>query len=394
MRNIILSILGVVLIIGAIFIGKNISNSKKKTRTIPEKVIKTVFTDTIKNGKVQIVIPANGSLMSKRRVELYAEVQGVFKTSGKLFKPGQEYSQGETLIRIDASEYYASVQSSKSNLYNSIAAIMPDLRLDFPEVFPKWQSYLSGFDLNKTTPKLPEMTSEKENYFITGRGIISNYYNVKNLEQRLAKYNVRAPFKGILTEALATEGSLIRSGQKLGEYIDPTVYEMEVALSKTYASLLKVGESVELRNIDHTETYQGTVSRVNGSIDPTTQTITAFIEVKDETLKEGMYLEASLNAKEENNVIEISRNLFLDTEQIFIVRDTVLDLIDAKPVYFSDSKVVLRDVPDGTVILSKPIPGAYAGMLVKPYTSKPETTSLESSEKETSTEVSKSKKAN
>jgi multidrug efflux pump subunit AcrA (membrane-fusion protein) len=393
MRNIILSILGVVLIIGAIFIGKNISNSKKKTRTIPEKVIKTVFTDTIKNGKVQIVIPANGSLMSKRRVELYAEVQGVFKTSGKLFKPGQEYSQGETLIRIDASEYYASVQSSKSNLYNSIAAIMPDLRLDFPEVFPKWQSYLSGFDLNKTTPKLPEMTSEKENYFITGRGIISNYYNVKNLEQRLAKYNVRAPFKGILTEALATEGSLIRSGQKLGEYIDPTVYEMEVALSKTYASLLKVGESVELRNIDHTETYQGTVSRVNGSIDPTTQTITAFIEVKNETLKEGMYLEASLNAKEENNVIEISRNLFLDTEQIFIVRDTVLDLIDAKPVYFSDSKVVLRDVPDGTVILSKPIPGAYAGMLVKPYTSKPETTSLESSEKETSTEVSKSKKA-
>ena len=394
MRNIILSILGVVLIIGAIFIGKNISNSKKKTRPIPEKVIKTVFTDTIKNGKVQIVIPANGSLMSKRRVELYAEVQGVFKTSGKLFKPGQEYSQGETLIRIDASEYYASVQSSKSNLYNSIAAIMPDLRLDFPEVFPKWQSYLSGFDLNKTTPKLPEMTSEKENYFITGRGIISNYYNVKNLEQRLAKYNVRAPFKGILTEALATEGSLIRSGQKLGEYIDPTVYEMEVALSKTYASLLKVGESVELRNIDHTETYQGTVSRVNGSIDPTTQTITAFIEVKNETLKEGMYLEASLNAKEENNVIEISRNLFLDTEQIFIVRDTVLDLIDAKPVYFSDSKVVLRDVPDGTVILSKPIPGAYAGMLVKPYTSKPETTLLESSEKETSTEVSKSKKAN
>ena len=393
MRNIIISILGVVLIIGAVYIGKNIASSKKKTRPVPEKVIKTVFTDTVKNGKVQIVIPANGSLMSKRRVELYAEVQGVFRTSGKLFKPGQEYRQGETLIRIDASEYYASVQSSKSNLYNSIAAIMPDLRLDFPEIFPKWQSYLNGFDLNKTTPMLPEMTSEKENYFITGRGIVSNYYNVKNLEQRLAKYSIRAPFTGILTEALATEGSLIRSGQKLGEYIDPTVYEMEVALSKTYASLLKVGESVELRNIEHTETYQGTVSRVNGSIDPTTQTITAFIEVKNETLKEGMYLEANLNAKEENDVIEISRNLFLDTEQIFVVRDSVLDLIDVKPVYFSDSKVVLRGVPDGTVILSKPVPGAYAGMLVKQYSIKKETSKPDDSKKEAPLEVSKSKKA-
>jgi len=367
MRNTILSILGVVLIIGAYIGGKYIVNNKKKRRPVPEKVVKTVFTDTVENATVQIVIPANGSLVAKRRVELYSEVQGVFKTSGKLFKPGQEYRNGESLIRINASEYYASVQSAKSNLYNAIAAIMPDLRLDFPDFFQKWQNYLSGFDLNKSTPKLPEMTSEKENYFISGRGIVSNYYNVKNLEQRLAKYTIRAPFSGILTEALVTEGSLIRNGQKLGEYIDPSVYEMEVALSKTYASLLRVGEKVELNNLNNTQKFAGIVSRVNGSIDATTQTITAYIEVKDKTLKEGMYLEAHLNAKEEPNAFEINRNLVLDGEQIFIVKDNILDLIDVKPVYFSDTKVVLKDILDGTIILSKPVPGAYAGMIVKPY---------------------------
>jgi multidrug efflux pump subunit AcrA (membrane-fusion protein) len=367
MRNIIVSILGLLLIIGAIYVGDAIANSKNKTRAIPEKVIKTVFVDTVQNGTVQIVIPANGSLMSKHRVELYSEVQGVFKSSSKLFKPGQEYRKGETLIRMDASEYYASVQSSKSNLYNDIAAIMPDLRLDFPEVFPKWQNYLKNFDLEKTTPKLPEMTSEKENYFITGRGIVSSYYSVKNLEQRLSKYIIRAPFTGILTKALVTEGSLIRNGQKLGEYIDPSIYEMEVALSKTYARLLKVGESVTLNSIDGLEIYEGTVSRVNGSIDAATQTIMAFIEVKNESLKEGMYLEARLKAKEEQDVIEINRNLFLDSKQVFIVRDSILDLMEVTPVYFSDTKVVLKDIPNGTVLLSKPVSGAYAGMLVKPY---------------------------
>lgn len=367
MRNIIVSILGLLFIIGAIYIGDAIANSKNKTRAIPEKVIKTVFVDTVQNGTVQIVIPANGSLMSKHRVELYSEVQGVFKSSSKLFKPGQEYRKGETLIRMDASEYYASVQSSKSKLYNDIAAIMPDLRLDFPEVFPKWQNYLKNFDLEKTTPKLPEMVSEKENYFITGRGIVSSYYSVKNLEQRLSKYIIRAPFTGILTKALVTEGSLIRNGQKLGEYIDPSIYEMEVALSKTYARLLKVGESVTLNSIDGLEIYEGTVSRVNGSIDAATQTITAFIEVKNESLKEGMYLEARLKAKEEQDVIEINRNLFLDSKQVFIVRDSILDLMEVTPVYFSDTKVVLKDIPNGTVLLSKPVSGAYAGMLVKPY---------------------------
>ncbi|WP_299337180.1 HlyD family efflux transporter periplasmic adaptor subunit [uncultured Psychroserpens sp.] len=370
MRNIILSVLGIVLIAGSVFIANRLIENKKKPKPVPEKVIKTVFTDTVQNSTVQIVIPANGSLVAKRRIELFSEVQGVFNSSGKLFKPGQEYRNGETLIRIDASEYYASVQSSKSNLYNSIAAIMPDLRLDFPEVFPKWQSYLNNFDLNKTTPKLPEMTSEKENYFITGRGIVSNYYNVKNLEQRLSKYNIRAPFSGILTEALVTEGSLIRNGQKLGEYIDPSVYEMEVALSKSYASLLKVGEKVALNNLEKTQNFSGVVSRVNGSIDATTQTITAFIEVKDETLKEGMYLEANLNAKDEQNAIEVDRNLMLDGEQIYIVRDSILDIINVKPVYFSDTKVVLKNVPNGTIMLSKPVPGAYAGMLVKPFETK------------------------
>ncbi|MEM5564149.1 HlyD family efflux transporter periplasmic adaptor subunit [Psychroserpens sp. AS72] len=367
MRNIILSIIGVVLIVGSYFIAKRLIDNKKKPKPVPEKVVKTVFTDTVQNGTIQIVIPANGSLVAKRRVELYAEVQGVFRTSGKLFKPGQEYNQGENLIRIDAAEYYASVQSSKSNLYNSIAAIMPDLRLDFPDVFPKWQTYLNGFDLNKSTPKLPEMTSEKENYFITGRGIVSNYYNVKNLEQRLAKYNIRAPFNGILTEALATEGSLIRSGQKLGEFIDPSSYEMEVALSKTYASLLNVGETVKLNNLENTEEFSGVISRVNGSIDATTQTITAFIEVNDKSLKEGMYLEANLNAKSESDAIEIDRNLVLEGNQIYVVRDSILDVIDVKPVYFSDSKVVLKNVPNGTIILEKPVPGAYAGMLVKAF---------------------------
>lgn len=366
MRKIILSVIGVVLIVASVLAAKKIIDSKNKPKPVREKVVKTVITDTVFNTSVKIVVPANGNLVAKQRVEIYAEVQGIFKTGKKLFKPGQKYHKGEVLIPIDASEYYASVQSAKSELYNSIAAIMPDLRLDFPDVFQKWQDYLSSFDLSKTTPKLPEMTSDKENYFITGRGIVSSYYNVKNLEQRLSKYNITAPFTGILTEALVTEGSLIRSGQKLGEFINPSVYEMEVALSKTYGTLLRVGEDVVLNNLDNTETYKGKVSRVNGSIDATTQTITAFIEVKDDALKEGMYLEAQLNAKEEADAYEMDRNLLLEDNQVFVVKDNVLEVIDVNPVYFSEDKVVLKGIPDSTVVLKKPVPGAYVGMRVKP----------------------------
>lgn len=372
MRKIILSFIGVALIILSIFGAKALIDSKNTQKPKPEKVIKTVITATVQNTTIPIVVPANGTVIAKRRVELYAEVQGVFNKGSKLFKPGENYSQGETIIRIDAAEYAASVQSAKSNLYNLLTSIMPDLRLDYPSIFDKWQRYLTNFDLGSSTPTLPEMTTEKEKYFISGRGILTSYYNVKNLEQRLGKYRITAPFNGVLTEALVTEGTLIRSGQKLGEFINTEVYELEVAVSKTYSDLLKLGENVALFNLEKTQEFKGTVTRINGSVDQASQTITAFIEVKDERLKEGMYLEAQLNAKEETDAIEINRGLLLENNQIFVVRDTILDILEVNPVYFSDKKVVVKNIPNGTVIIARPVVGAYAGMLVKVLEETPE----------------------
>ena len=361
-------IIGVLILAVAIAIGYFIANRDKDIPVKIDKIVKTVFVDKVKNDTIPIVIPANGNLVAKNRLELYAEVQGIFRSSAHDFKVGQSYTKGETLLNLDSSEYYASVQAAKSELYNLVTSIMPDLRLDYPEYFQKWQNYLDGFDINKSTPQLPETTSNKERYFITGRGIQSAYYNVKNLEQRLGKYRIVAPFSGILTEAPLNKGTLVRSGQKLGEFIDTSVYELEVAIGKKFSDLLSIGEKVELTTVDGSQQFTGKVVRVNGRVDQTTQTIMVFIELTGtESLKEGMFLQANLEAKNEPNAISIPRQLLVDNSQIYIIRDGLLDLIPVNPVYFSDKEVVVKGVPDGTVYLSKSVPGAYAGMRVKIY---------------------------
>ena len=367
MRKLILSVLGLLLIVGAFFASSIIVSSNQRVKPKPKKVVKTVFVDTVKNGTVAIDLSANGNLVAQRRMELFSEVQGVFQQGRKLFKPGQSFNKGESLMRLDNAEYYASVQSQKSALYNQITAIMPDLRLDYPEAYPKWQTYLNNFDLNKATPTLPEITSEKERYFISGRNILSSFYNVKNLEQRLAKYRIIAPFNGILTESLVTEGTLVRPGQKLGEFIDTSIYELEVAISKTYADLLQVGNEVKLTTLEGDKEYLGKVSRVNGNINQASQTINAYIEVSDKDLREGVYLEAVLKVKDETNAISIPRGLLQPNSQLFTVNDSLLEVIDVNPVYFSEKEVIVKGIPDGTTIVSKPVPGAYAGMLIKVY---------------------------
>jgi hypothetical protein len=62
----------------------------------------------------------------------------------------------------------------------------------------------------------------------------------------------------------------------------------------------------------------------------------------------------------------------IDESKIFIVKNNLLDVIKVTPTYFSETKVVLKNIPDGTVILTNPFPGAYAGMIVNPLQSQKE----------------------
>ena len=366
MRKIILAILGVLVVASAVFFGNQLVEKNRKPKPKFKKQIKTVFVEKVQNVDIPIILSASGNLMAKNRIELFSEVQGVLKPAFKAFKAGTNFTKNETLLSINSDEFYATLQSQKSNLYNLITAVLPDLRLDYPVVFKTWEMYLQRFNMNKSVPILPSFSSDKEKYFISGRGILTAYYNVKNLEVRFAKHQLKAPFSGTLTEALVSPGTLVRVGQKLGEYIDPSIYEMEVSINAEFASLLKLGNSVMLSNLEKTKKYTGKVVRVNGRVDQVSQTIKAFIDVKHKDLKEGVFLEANLQAKTILNAIEISRKLLVDNKSVYLVKkDSILTLFQVEPIYFGAKTVVIKGLENEGKILVKTVPGAFDGMIVK-----------------------------
>ncbi|MEO1516260.1 MAG: HlyD family efflux transporter periplasmic adaptor subunit [Bacteroidota bacterium] len=367
MRQVIISLLGLLLIAGAVFGARKMMGSRQIPRPVEEQLETTVFVETVKNSNTPISLTTSGNLRAKKRIELYAEVQGVFETTGRDFLPGEYYKKGAALIRINSQEHEANIRSQKSNLYNQIVAFLPDLKFDYPESVGQWEAYLKDYDIQKPLADFPEAVSEKERLFIAGKNISTSFYNIKNLEERLQKYTIYAPYGGVLTQALVRHGTLIRAGQKLGEFINPNVYELEVDVNSSYADLLKVGKQVQLHNSDGSSKWQGRVVRVNSLVNASTQTIPVFIQVSGQGLKEGMYLEASVQAKEEKNTFELSRKLLMDEDRLFVVRDSQLEVVQVEAVYFKKSTVVVRGLADGTKILSKSIPGSYAGMKVKVF---------------------------
>lgn len=370
MRKYITIIIGIVLVAASAYIARDLANKDKKQAPKKEKVKPTVFAETIQNANLPVVVYESGRLTAKNKIEIYAEVQGVMEFGEKEFKPGARFSKGESIVRIKNDDYVANLQAQKSNLQNLITAILPDLKLDYPQSYQKWDSYLKNFDVHKSIAPLPEVSSDKEKYFVTGRNIYTSYYTTKNMEIIYEKYKLKAPFNGIVTEALVTAGSLVRPGQKLGEFIDPGVYEMEVSVNKSILSALSVGKKVTVRDPEnYRQQWEGKIIRINGKVDRSTQTVKVYVELRDQELKDGMYLEAIMNGEPIESAVELSRGLLVDESKVYIVQDGALQLVQIEPVFFNRKTVIVQGLTDGQVLVTKPVSGAYSGMKVIIYQS-------------------------
>ena len=286
--------------------------------------------------------------------------------SQKEFKPGARYNKGEVLVRIKSDDYYANLQAQKSALQNLITSIIPDIKLDYPEAYSKWDKYLKEFDMNEPLKELPEPGSDKEKFFLTGKNLYTTYYNTRNLEIVYRKYVLTAPFKGILTEALVTPGSLIRNGQKLGEFIDPSQYELELSISRALISSVVVGKEVQVSNPENaSQSWTGKVSRINGKVDSETQTVEVYVALNSNDLKEGLYLQAQIAGQEKLNAMELPRNSLVDGNKVYVVSaDTALELQQIEVVHKTRETIIVQGIEDQTKVLAQPIPGAYVGMKV------------------------------
>lgn len=337
---------------------------KKLENIIP---IKSVKTRQISNETTNSQIPITGRLIAKDRIDVIAEVSGTYKGGAKSFKEGNYFKKGEVMIEVDNKEFLLSLQAQKSQLMNQVTLLLPDLKTDYAESFPAWEAYLNQIDVNKPLPALPEAKSEKEQYFLSSRNILNLYYNIKSQEVRLTKYKIRAPFSGRVTQSSIYEGMLVRSGQPLGQIINPYSYELEAAVNPEELGFVRVGSRVTLSNTEGNQSWTGRVTRISDVVDAATQSVKIFIRVGGKGLKEGLYLQGIISGQALNSVVEVPRAALIGDTAIWIVRDSMLTAMTIDPVQFTASSATVKGIPDGSVIVNESVIGAFEGMRVNPY---------------------------
>jgi len=342
-----------------------------KMKKSPKKDLKKTSIITpylvVKNTTVPLILEGSGQVKAKDRIDIYSEVNGILQKTGQDFRTGVHFKKGDLMIKIDDSEYRASLYAKRSDFENLITALLPDIKLEFPDEFDKWYQYLTSLDIDKPLKPLPEVQSQKEKFFITGRKVYSTYFSIRNMETRLEKYNIRAPFNGVVTQSNVNPGTLIRVGQKIGALSNNDVFEIEISLKALDANLIHPGDQAKIVSTEDGQEMNGVVARINSAIDISTQTVSVFIESRDKKLREGMFVKAKIHSGNLKNVYEIPRDILTENRWVYVIQDdSTLQRKEIHAVRFLKRTVIVDGFPDGMKIVSRNIPGIFPGLKVKP----------------------------
>ncbi len=342
---------------------KDAPPKKEITETVVAREVKVM---TVKNGDVNSKLAIQGSLEAFNKVDIFAEVTGTLSNANKTVKVGNYFKKGAVLLDIDREEAQLNILSQKSSLLNAITTLMPDLKIDYPESFQQWKTYIDNFNVEHPITAFPKPLNDQEKYFIASKNLLSQYYSIKSVEKRLQKYTVYAPFSGVITQSNIQPGSLVRAGQKMGELMGTSLYEMKAALNLEDLQFIKTGSKVSLYSDAIPGSWTGTVKRISDQIDPNTQSVIAYIGASGKGLREGMYLRGNLNSQTIKSAIQIPIDLLVNQDQVYAVKDGKLTLQTIEIINTNADYAVVKGLTDKTLILKEKIIGAYEGLTVKP----------------------------
>ena len=344
----------IVIIVVGFVISNVLSNQKQPLhRKHSSKIETEIKTLKIKTEDIVTEIKAGGRLTAYYKIELFAEVTGVLENHTKRFEEGRTYKKGETMIRIDDRVYRNNLLAQKSSLLNQMTLMLPDLRIDFPEAAKRWESFLSEFDLSKKLPSLPELKSDQEKYYIASRNIFNMYYSVKSMEVTLDKYELQAPFQGEVTLSNIKPGTLVRVGQKIGEFMNSSLFELQVPVGLSNIQHIYSGNEVTLTSEDIPGEFKGTVKRINKAIDKSTQTVMVYITTTDQRLKDGMYLTAHIKTKEVKNTARVPRHLLNGKNELYVIQNSKIISKQVEVVNDDGDYVIILGLNEGEYILNQ-----------------------------------------
>lgn len=365
-RNKIIILSSVVVFLGGIFGYQYLSHQKMPPPRKPPQssgrltipVIRVALSDQ------SVPVPIQGRVHSFERVDIFSEVNGIFRQSAHPFKEGVRYSKGELLASLDDTEVRLAVQGQRAAFLTVLAQVLPDIKIEFPDQFAVWQEYIQQFDPVRVMEQLPQAASDREKLFLASRNIQGQYYSIRSAEERLSRYRINAPFDGTLIAVDVQPGTLVRPGQRLGTLLRSGNYELISSIPVQDLRFIRSGQTVKVDSDDNGRSYSGRIVRIGDQIDAGTQMVPIYIHLEGGDLKEGMYLHGQVSGSAVDAAVMIPKNLLMNGQEIWAIQDSALVRKKVDVVRTTRQNAIVKGLSPGTLLAEKIMPGMYEGMIV------------------------------
>ena len=358
-----IAIVGILLLVAMGFLGMKALGSMKEEPKTPDKkkVERFVKATAVKYTNIEANTEATGRIASQHFVDLSSEVQGKLLKGNVALKKGQSFKKGQLLVRIFNTEAAYALKARKSRFLNSVANLLPDFKIDYPDSYQNWLNFFGKTDINKAIPNLPEIKSNQEKIYLTGRNILSDYYSIKSEETRMQKYALYAPFSGSFSDVYAEVGAIANPGGKIAKMIRTDKLELETPVEIYDTRFIKKGSKVDVLSSDGKQTYTGRVIRISDFVDPQTQAVSVFITINPNNknkIYQGEYMRAVFSHIKVSDAMTINRDAVVNHNEVFIIEKGVLKKEKINIIKTNEKTIIFNGLPEGTMLVTEALVNA------------------------------------
>jgi len=209
---------------------------------------KSVLVTTLKpvNGKFDHFVEVTGSVLSKKNVNISAEVSG--RVEEIVTREGMSVRKGQVIARIDSESVKRSLDEIRTQLELATTIFEKQERL--------WNQQI-GTEMQFLEAKNKKETLEK---------------NLSSIELQKDRSTIRAPFNGTVEKLIVRTGELVQPGSPVVNFIGEDDLFIEGDISERYVGILNKGDSVSINFPSIEKTLKTKVTAIGRIINPDNRT--------------------------------------------------------------------------------------------------------------------------
>ncbi|WP_300462059.1 efflux RND transporter periplasmic adaptor subunit [Desulfobacula sp.] len=358
--------------------GFNYFKSREVTlkRKPPLRQAAVVETLTLEPGNYQSYVTVMGKVMPDKEIILKAQVSGEVVSISEKFVQGGLMKKGETLLRLEDSDYQIAVQKAQSAVNKALSDLAiergsqliakEELKL-INEVSPV---EMTGTDLALRKPQLVQANAVVE----------SARADLEQARLNLSRTRVRVPFNALILEKQVDSGSLVPAQGTLATLVDVDAYQVEAVVPPDRLAALRINETTGSEAIIHSQysqqTWKGKVVRTTGKITDKSRMAGVIILVADPLGLKGTdkrppllladHVDVRIMGPRLENVFSLPRSLLRDGNTVWVYRSGVLEIRAVGLAWKEDGVVYVNTgIRTGDAVITSDLPAPVKGMALQ-----------------------------